>query len=295
MRRLLCWGACVALAVCGCGGAPAQTVQQPARSQAFHSLAQLMPADLDALIRLDWRRMEREDYDSYAHELLKSLHFPEPLWQQAQDCARGARALWLGMRLGDRGLDGDTVIVIEDADAKLADKCAPKGWREVGRVGHIQVFGPPRPEQSRGKLAMAIASDRDWMLVSPGQADAVLRVLRNGPDAHRLEAPDEALVGLAARLDERRMPQAWRRSHPNLVLLGQGLVLVRGKLDVRDQLGVQLSLQYEQPHDAEQAGKRLQQLRRAMLESGKAAARNVLQSAHAQIAGELLTITVGRP
>ncbi|AUX46658.1 hypothetical protein SOCE26_081650 [Sorangium cellulosum] len=256
----------LALALPACGDAAPRPAAGAAKSPAGPRLvrriepAELLPADLDLVVRVDVARMRaglgRAAADELAQRALGEAEAPDA----ALDAAlRRADVVWLGLRLADLE-EGDRVIVLEGRMGGLAPD--PARWEAVPSAhGGVSIFDRRGAAAPRADAARLIAlGDRAVALVSPVEVSSVARVLRDGPDARRGDPAAEGIVSLDLRA--RRLPPHLARRFPSLGALIAGVERVRAVASLLDE-GVRVDAEIVgvEPAGAERARRFLEVLR----------------------------------
>ncbi|WP_437809632.1 hypothetical protein [Sorangium sp. So ce1078] len=232
--------ALTALALPACGdaapGPEAPRVRSPAGPRIVRRIepADLLPADLDLVVRVDVARMRAGLGQAAADELARRA-LDEVPDEALESALRRADVVWLGLRLADLE-EGDRVVVLEGRMAGLAPD--PERWEAApaaqGVQGGVAVF------DRRGGVAGARADtarivalgDRAVALVSAVEVSSVARVLRDGPDERRGDPAAEGIVSLDLRA--RRFPPALARRFPSLGALVAGVERVRAVASLAD-------------------------------------------------------------
>ncbi|WP_437658858.1 hypothetical protein [Sorangium sp. So ce1182] len=232
----------LALALPACGdAAPGLAGERGARSAAGPRIvrrvepADLIPADLDLVVRVDVARMRAGLGQAAADELARRALDEAP--DEVLESALGrADVVWLGLRLADLE-EGDRVVVLEGRMAGLAPD--PDRWEAAPPpLGGVAVFDRRGDVDTRAEAARIIAlGDRAVALVSAVEVSSVARVLRDGPDARRGDPSAEGLVSLDLRA--RRLPIHLARRFPSLGALVAGVERVRAVASLDDE-GVRL-------------------------------------------------------
>ncbi|KYF86582.1 hypothetical protein BE20_28675 [Sorangium cellulosum] len=238
----------IALALPACGGeAPrpeAQRARIPDGPRIVRRIepADLLPADLDLVVRVDVARMRAGLGQAAADELARRA-LDEAPDEALESALRRADVVWLGLRLADLEA-GDRVVVLEGRMAGLApdpDRWAPSPVaRDVhGVQGGVAVFDRRGDGvAARADTARIVAlGDRAVALVSAAEVSSVARVLRDGPDERRGDPAAEGLVSLDLRA--RRFPASLARRFPSASALVAGVERVRAVASLADD-GVRL-------------------------------------------------------
>lgn len=202
--------------------------------------ADLLPADLDLVVRVDVARM-REGLGQAASDELARRALDEVPDEALESALQRADVVWLGLRLADLE-EGDRVIVLEGRMAGLAPD--PGRWEPAPAAQDgVAVFDRRGGviAGSRADTARIIAlGDRAVALVSTVEVSSVARVLRDGPDARRGDPAAEGLVSLDLRA--RRLPPYLARRFPSIGALVAGVARVRAVATLHDE-GVRLDVE----------------------------------------------------
>ncbi|MDC0685909.1 hypothetical protein [Sorangium atrum] len=245
--------ALMALGLPACGDAAPQVAGPPARDAASPlgprvvrriEPADLLPADLDLVVRVDVARM-RDGLGQAASDELARRALDEVPDEALESALQRADVVWLGLRLADLE-EGDRVVVLEGRMAGLTPD--PGRWeparaaQDGGAVDRIAVFDRRGGVAgSRADTARIIAlGDRAVALVSAVEVSSVARVLRDGPDARRGDPAAEGLVSLDLRA--RRLPPYLARRFPSIGALVAGVARVRAVASLHDE-GVRLDVE----------------------------------------------------
>lgn len=220
-----CAAILLGLALVSCGGAaPGAGATPPPGAQVDRHVepVDLMPADLDLVVRVDVARMRAGLGPAAADELAARA-----LADMPDEALRGAveRAdvVWIGLRLADLE-EGDRVVVLEGPMAELAPD--PARWQPAEAAPGGVTILDRRGATARGDTArLIVLGDRAVALVSPVEVSSVARVLRDGPDERRGDPPAEGLVSLDLRA--RQLPPRLARRFPSLGALIAGVERVR--------------------------------------------------------------------
>ncbi|WP_437794015.1 hypothetical protein [Sorangium sp. So ce693] len=240
--------ALMALGLPACGDAAPQVAGPPARDAASPlgprvvrriEPADLLPADLDLVVRVDVARM-RDGLGQAASDELARRALDEVPDEALESALQRADVVWLGLRLADLE-EGDRVVVLEGRMAGLTPD--PGRW-EPARAAQdgVAVFDRRGGVAgSRADTARIIAlGDRAVALVSAVEVSSVARVLRDGPDARRGDPAAEGLVSLD--LHARRLPPYLARRFPSIGALVAGVARVRAVASLHDE-GVRLDVE----------------------------------------------------
>ncbi|MFW5740623.1 MAG: hypothetical protein ACOC1F_09695 [Myxococcota bacterium] len=263
-------------------------------------LEQLIPAGVDLVARIDWKRAREAGVNEPALEALRDAGVSAAVLDTLAGCLGKAEFVRIGIRLGPNGLDGDTMAVITGLpSAREPDDvpCGAQGWEHSGTRRELDVFEPDVPSTDRSSAAMMLRSRKGAVaVVTPGQVDGLLRVLRNGPDAGRLDPTGDGVVVIEARIQHAMLPMAWKARAPVLVEAAEGLLEERIRVQVRgDRIEIRAALTYADAARAEQAGEKLREVRTVLLDSGRDAYGQVAESMHASLQGDLLRLELAIP
>jgi hypothetical protein len=268
-----------ALLVSACRGAAG--ADAPKALAAPPRAAELLPADLDFVVRIDSDRLRA---GPLLGPLLDELsHHPRSgLFLSFQRYLASSRAVWVGGRALSDGFRGDGVIVVEGSDVEGSPK--EPGFVPVPSPrSDVETF--ESPSKGRGEPVLEVRCKDAVLFATAAEADAVLRVLRTSPDPDRLDPPGHgtvSFIGMVEPESAQGKDSTWRR-------LGRGLKMYRGSLDIVDDVGVELDLIYaarEQAAGAEQIAKGLA----ARLGEGSASLRTVADSARFTAREEVLGV-----
>jgi hypothetical protein len=227
MRRALAGLLCaVALTACGAADPPRPRSDDAALGPRFaHDVdpADIFPADLDLVVRVDVARM-RAGIGSAAADALAKRALAETTGDEVREALACAEVVWIATRAGD--LDaGDRVIVVE------GKKCMPEldaaRWARVHSAnGKLRIFDNRNVAKRSGTARIMNLGNRATVFVSPVELDAVKRVLTAGPDPSRGNPSAEGLVSFDLRAG--RLPPALEKKYPSIGAVLAGIERVRG-------------------------------------------------------------------
>lgn len=251
----------LALASSGCGGsagARPKSARAPAASSPRRlDPAEIFPADLDLVVRLDVARM-RSSIGPAAAAAMAARAAREA----GDDVLRAALAcadvVWLGARVGD--LDaGDHVVLIEGG-ACLPELDRALWQPEPSHHKLVKIFDRVDPARRAATARIVSIGARATAFVSPMEVDSVARILDGGPDAGRGNPVAEGVISVDVRAS--RLPPSLEQKYPSIAAIVAGLERVRGTAVVVDE-GVQIDLQILSPttRGAEKAERFLSALR----------------------------------
>jgi hypothetical protein len=247
---------CLASLVTACR--PAPTPIEPGFDRArVNSPEELFPDDLDFVVRIDAARVRQNPaLAGVVRDLAKTSQ--SELLDSIKAAFGDASALWVGTRWMSDGFHGDGVLAIQtppggDAARGVARGTTPTTRRRLAvALPDLEAF--ELPASSRGQAVLEIVvQNRGVVLVTAAEADAVLRVMRSGPDRGRLDPPARGLISFAGR--QRGGPpfavaattsETWRG-------LTEGLIGFTGSLEDVEAIDVEASLVYASAKDAARA------------------------------------------
>jgi hypothetical protein len=207
--------------------------------------ADLFPADLDLLVRVDLARMQAALGPALADDLAaRALGSPQAGDEAlVQGAIARAEVVWIGLRLADVEA-GDRVLVTEGRQGAFSSfKEPPSGFRplpapEEGVIAFEREEPPPRS----GTARILLLGERAVAFVSPVEVDSVTRVIRDGPDERRGDPVAEGIVSLDLR--PRRLSPSLERRFPSIAAIVGGLDRVRASAVLTDG-GIRLNAEIE--------------------------------------------------
>ncbi len=224
---------------------PVAADRLPAPRAAVVTPSDLLPVDLDFVVRVDTERLRKEPA---FEEAIRSVTRggESGMFRSVLARLEHSRALWVGGRVMSDGFHGDGVMAIEPA--RTADReIAPldSSFRPSNeRIDNARIF--ERSTDARDQAVVAIAIDGGGIvLATTAEADAVLRVLRAGPDEGRLDPPARGLVAFASRAP------AIALLMPNL--LAEGFTHGVGSIEGGDAIHLETELAFASPDQAARA------------------------------------------
>ena len=209
-------------------------------------------------------------------------------------CMMSASTLHLGVRLGSDGFEGDTVVRVVMGEVRGEGlPCCAQGWRSTGAAAGLETFEPRVAEHERSVPALVLRDARGQLLLTtPGPIDGLLRELREGPEPTRLQAPLEGAAGLALRVEEKRLPRAWRDGAPTIAAMTRGLRELTLQVDATARVMVRAKLVYGSVEAASKAVGTLKALRAAMAVSERRELQEAAKGAHAERRGAEIVVDV---
>jgi hypothetical protein len=234
------FGLAILLASAGCGSPAKNAKGGPRPPQLAKQLEpiDLLPADLDVVLRVDVARLKAGLGPAFTEGLAARAAAQGGDGFVAESMAK-ADTVWIGVRLAD--LDtGDRVLVAEGPLGEV--HIEPSEWKETTPAATMEGV---RILDRQGIVARAstgriiVASKRLYAFVSPAEVDATSRLLRSGPDEGR---GDPAALGLVS-VDVRghRLPRSLEEKFPSIAAVIAGITRVRGTAALGDD-GVKVTL-----------------------------------------------------
>jgi hypothetical protein len=245
--------------VVACGASSSAT--QPAK-YAVDPLApsELLPNDLDFVVRIDVRRLRNEPaFDEALGRLANASGSGMLKW--VLPALEQSRALFVGGRLMGDGFHGDGVVAIETSAGGSEPLGVDPSFRHVaGTPKHVEIFERTTDLRDEAAIEVVLAGG-GIVLATAAEADAVLRVARSGPDADRLDPPAHGLASFAGRLRPTApviMPAPAALTGPErgaafLREIGRGLTRYAGSIEGGDALHIEAELFYTSADHAAEA------------------------------------------
>jgi hypothetical protein len=260
-RRAFALGALALALAGGCGAeVPAKSPRKKLRKGEHLDPAELFPADLDLVVRVDLGRMRSQL--GPAADALQARAEAETDERIVTRALERARVAWIGLRLAD--LDtGDRLLVVEGDVGDLRPDPA------LYNVGDPVADGVTSFDR-RGRVRRAQTArilhfgERAIAFVSPAEVDSVARVIEHGPDQHRRDPPAEGIV--SADLRPRRLPPSLERRFPSIGAVIRGVTRARASAVMED---VSLRLEAEIQAMSVAAAERVEELLGALREGGR--------------------------
>lgn len=286
-----------ALLICACSSAPPRPATLPRRDAHVVDIASLLPADVDVVVRIDLQRARSLDVVDDVLAWLRGAQLSESMIETIGPCLDRASAVTIAARLGPGGLDGDVLVRFRmPGDASSDVACGPRGWEHTGDAGGAAVYEPAHPERRRNAPAMMLADRQgEVIVVTPGQIDSVLRLVRDGPDVDPPVPPADGLVGLVARVDESRLPATWREKAPTLTAIASGLSTLTLRVDLGERSSARATLVYANAKAADAASANLKRVHDALVVSDKEALKRAALGAHAERTDDTIRVDLTIP
>ncbi|HKY37551.1 MAG TPA: hypothetical protein VJN18_16530 [Polyangiaceae bacterium] len=197
-RRALLLGLS-ALSACG----PKQLAAPPP-APSVTSASELIPADLDVVVRLDWRRMKDAlgpiALSALSREVLAQSGSGQEAGELVVASLLAADQVYLGYRPSPLLMPLDRVLAVQGHFEPVTR--APTGFSGAVDLGGDFRYWDRKPGSAieRGSVARIYAyRDRVRAFVSEAELDAVERVLSGQGGDRRLTPPEEGTLSLSAR------------------------------------------------------------------------------------------------
>lgn len=227
------------LAAAGCRTVPPpkSTARAPQLSKRLYA-SDLLPADLDVVLRVDMARLRAGLGPAFA-EALAARAGEAGGEAFVSEAIAGADAVWIGLRLAD--LDtGDRVLVAEGRLGEI--HIEPSEWKEstpVATMESVQILDRLGTVSRTGTGRIVVFEKKLYAFVSPAEVDATTRLLRDGPDAGRGDPRADGLVSVDVR--GHRLPRSLEKKYPSIASIIAGITRIRGSATLADD-GVKVSI-----------------------------------------------------
>jgi hypothetical protein len=236
--------------VAACATRAPEVLSKPRLEQLAPS--DLLPNDLDFVVRIDARRLRGEPALEVAARGLAKTDRSGMLRTILPSLER-ARAIFVGGRFMSDGFHGDGVVAIElagggDIEARAVD---PSFRPMRGAPDRVAMF--ERAPGLREEAALEVMLEGGGIvLATAAEADAVMRVTRSGPDADRIDPPARGLASFAGRLPSAASNPA-APATPTFRRIARGLVRYAGFVEGGDALHAEIELFYASAEEAADA------------------------------------------
>ncbi len=229
-----------ALLVAGCGGPAAGVKAGERRPQLARRLeaTDLLPADLDVVLRVDVARLKAGLGPASAEALAgraASLGGDGFI----AEAMVSADTVWIGLRLADIDA-GDRVLVAEGRLGEI--HIEPGEWKETtpaATMEGVRILDRKGPVARASTGRIVKATDRLYAFVSPVEVDATSRLLRDGADEGRGDPTAQGLVSVDVR--GHRLPPSLEKKYPSIAAVIAGIARVRGSASMGDE-GVKVNV-----------------------------------------------------
>jgi hypothetical protein len=243
-------GRLVALALLAACGRPPKTEVARARPSPI-AARDLLSVDLDFVVRVDVTRLRATPDFPRMLERWPVGEGPR-MFRKLRARVKGATALELGGRLFADGFRGDAILVIE---GEATDEAPDADFRPVvsprSDVRLFERIDSAAPAADRAEPVLeAHCGGGGVAIATAAEADAVLRILREGPDSARVEPPAHGMLSFAGRAPTGEIAadgkSAWAK-------LARGLRKFEGSIDLVDGIETEIDLGYASAEDAAEA------------------------------------------
>jgi len=228
----------------------------------------LLPNDLDFVVRIDVRRLRNEPvFDDALNRLANASGSGMMKW--VLPVLEPSRAVFVGGRLMEDGFHGDGVVAIETSGVGGSEPLGvdPSFRHIAGTPKHVEIFERTTDLRDEAALEVVLAGG-GIVLATAAEADAVLRVARSGPDADRLDPPARGLASFAGRvrptapaiMSARAASTTPERGAAFLREIGRGLARYTGSIEGGDALHIEAELFYTSADVAAEAAASIRSL-----------------------------------
>jgi hypothetical protein len=215
--------------------APAKTQKMEVPRFSKHvDPGELLPADLDLVVRFDLARMREGLGPLVADQLAaKALEKRgDPMLRGLLSCAE---VLWVGLRMAEID-SADHVAIIEGKDCDV--RANTSDWKRIKTAnGDLTIFDRISKADRSGTSRVILAGDRAVVLVSPAEIASVDRVLHDGPDERRREPKAEGIISLDLRTP--RLPPELEQKYAKIGGVIAAIERIRATTDLDDK-GIEL-------------------------------------------------------
>jgi hypothetical protein len=229
-----------AIVAAGCGGsAPGvKAGERPPQLSRRLEAIDLLPADLDVVLRVDVARLKAGLGPGFA-EALAGRAAEQGGDAFIAEVMAQADTVFIGLRLVDIDA-GDRVLVAEGRLGEI--HIEPSEWKETtpaATMEGVRILDRrgPVPRGSTGRIIKA--SDRLYAFVSPVEVDATSRLLRDGADEGRGDPAAQGLVSIDVR--GHRLSPSLEKKYPSIAAVIAGIARLRGSASMTDD-GVKVAI-----------------------------------------------------
>jgi hypothetical protein len=241
----------IVVAIALVGGCRAPSLGSPRPRFEHLGPSEFLPNDLDFVVRIDLARLRNEPAFGDLGRRLASAG-SSALLQSILPVLERSRAVFVGGRFMADGFHGDGVVAIEtnSSAADTETNVDPAFRRIEPSPAHLSIF--ERNLARRDEASLQVVLDGGIVLATPAEEDAVLRLVRLGPDQDRVDPPALGLASFAART----------RARTGTFLHGvdEGLARCVGSLEAAQSIQVEAELFYTSEDGASRAAAALRSL-----------------------------------
>lgn len=225
----------VALSGCGPskdarGPKSAKSGERPVQISRRLEATDLLPADLDVVLRVDVARLKAGLGPGVVESLAQRAQGEGEAF--VAEAMTKSDALWIGMRLAD--LDaGDRVLIAEGRLNEI--HLEPSEWKETtpaATMEGVQILDRQGIVPRAGTGRIVAYSGKLYAFISPVEVDATSRLLKNGPDPERGDPTADGLVSVDVR--GHRLPASLEKKFPSIAAVIAGIGRVRGSATMSD-------------------------------------------------------------
>lgn len=263
----------LATASAGCSGsgnipAPSTASRQAVPSVAAPALA--IPSDLDVVVRIDLDPIRAAVPGGIDSSLTAPVFGPSAGSSSSvvRRALGRARQVWIGWRPGSRPEHWDNVVVLRGDFSGVGEDMLARAFHPPRDIGAGWRTYDVRQVGGRAAPARLYAHLEDlWVVASAAEIDAVDRVLEGRAVEEGLEAPEQGVVSLAARMPS--VAAGLRRRAPKAARFLAKAREARASADLTSEgLDVSAEMQFDGDQEAERAAAALRLLLRALALQG---------------------------
>lgn len=202
------------------------------------SVGELIPADLDLVVRIDLARVRASLGPDTSQDLLAEAADRTRADASMRAALAEAEIAWLATRVADAEA-GDRVLAVRlerrrrvDAETAAKPRLTPDdiAWKKLESEAGVLRFGTRRERLDRGQTErIYLLDDEAAVFVSPVEVPAVDRLLLDGPDAARGRPEARGLFSLDYRAS--RLSPDMVRAFPSLAKLWRGIRSISAVVD----------------------------------------------------------------
>jgi hypothetical protein len=228
------------VASAGCGPAKdAKTGVRPPQLSRHLSANDLLPRDLDVVVRVDVARLKAGLGPGVA-EAFAARGAERGGEAFVAEAMAKADTVWIGLRLADIDA-GDRVLVAEGHLGEV--RIEPSDWQETtpaATMEGVQILDRKGAAARNGTGRIVVVNDRMYAFISPAEVDATSRLLRDGADDGRGDPSAAGLVSVDVR--GHRLPKALEAKFPSIAAVVAGVLRVQGEAVLADD-GLRVTLE----------------------------------------------------
>jgi hypothetical protein len=240
------WLLSASLLVLGCGRTvphggvpkePSESAPEGPRVTTVTTATDLLPSDLDLVVRVDLTKMRSDLGADASEELLEEALDSSGVVGAAREVLAGADVVWVGLRTRDLET-GDHVMVAthkrkKSPEGKPLPLVEPDGdsWKasDTG-TPKIRRYVAKTPPTRAGTARIYTVGDTAAVFVSPVEEHSVERILKMGPDPDRGQPKARGMLSL--ELIAPRLPRNLRSDLAALTKLMASIERVRATVDL---------------------------------------------------------------